>query len=59
MRELIKIYIALVVFLYLLFCFVLWQIDASQWQEQVRSLFAYLLVILTMVAVLIKKLKEM
>lgn len=59
MKELIKIYIALVVFVYLLFSFVLWQIDASKWQEQVRFLFAYLLVILTLVAVLIKKLNEM
>ena len=59
MKDLIKIYIALVVFLYLLFSFVLWQIDASKWQEQVRFLFAYLLVILTLVAVLIKKLNEM
>ena len=59
MKELIKIYIGLVVFVYLLFSFVLWQIDASKWQEQVRFLFAYLLVILTLVAVLIKKLNEM
>ena len=59
MKEFIKIYIGLVVFLYLLFSFVLWKIDASQWEEQVRVLFAYLLVILTLVAVLIKKLNEM
>lgn len=58
MKELIKIYIGLVVFMYLLFSFALWQIDASQWEGQVRFLFAYLLVILTLVAVLIKKLKE-
>jgi hypothetical protein len=58
MNEFIKIYIALVVFVYLLFSFSLWQIDASQWEEQVRFLFAYLLVILTLVAVLLKKLNE-
>ena len=58
MKELIKIYIPLVVFVYLLFSFALWQIDASQWVEQVRFLFAYLLVILTFVAILIKKLNE-
>jgi hypothetical protein len=58
MKELIKIYIALVVFVYLLFSFALWQIDASQWEQNVRFLFSYLLFILTFVAILIKKLNE-
>ena len=61
MKELIQIYIGVVVSLYLLFSFVLWQIDASQWEEHVRFLFAYFLFILPLVAVLfflLKKLNE-
>jgi|LakMenEpi03Aug12_release.lakeMendotaPanAssembly.Ray.scaffolds.fasta_scaffold3485477_2 hypothetical protein len=59
MKEVIKIYIALVVFVYLLFSFVLWQIDASRWEEDVRFLFAYLLVLLPGVANLIYNLNKM
>ena len=59
MKEVIKIYIVLVVFVYLLFSFVLWQIDASQWEENVRFLFAYLLVLLPGVANLIYNLNKM
>lgn len=55
MKEFIKIYIELVVFVYLLFSFALWQIDASQWGDNVRYLFASILLILTGVAGLIKK----
>jgi hypothetical protein len=58
MKELIKIYTALVVFVFLLFSFTLWEIDASKWQENVRFLFAYLLFILTFVSILIKKLNK-
>ena len=58
MKELIKIYTALVVFVFILFSFTLWEIDASKWQENVRFLFAYLLVILTFVSILIKKLNK-
>lgn len=59
MKELIKIYIGTVVFVYVLFSFALWQIDASQWEEKVRFLFAYLLFILTFVSISIKKLNEL
>jgi hypothetical protein len=57
-KEIIKIYLLLVFFCYLLFSFTLWQIDASQWEENTRFLFAYLLVLLPGVSDLIYNIKK-